>query len=266
MVGENRRVKLARLVEASEATASTRKRSLKIEALAEVFREVELDDAAIAVGLLRGRPRQGKIGVGWATLEGVEAEPTAEPSLTIGELDAALDELAQLSGAGVEKRRRQQLAGLLGVATEAEQEFIRRLLIGELRQGALEGLVTDAVADGADVAHERVRRALMLTGDLGETARIAVAEGDEGLRAVSLQLLRPLKPMLAASSESVEAAIVELGEAFVEWKLDGARIQAHRLGEEVRILHAQPQRRDRSPPRGRRIDQGVDSRRARARW
>lgn len=106
MVGENRRVKLARLVEASEATASTRKRSPKIETLAEVFREVELDDAPITVGLFRGRPRQGKIGVGWATLEGVEAEPTAEPSLTIGELDAALDELAQLSGAGVEKRRR----------------------------------------------------------------------------------------------------------------------------------------------------------------
>ena len=234
-MGDNGSVKLSRLVQASEATASTRRRSAKTEALAAVFGEIDVEEAAIAVGLLRGRPRQGKLGVGWAILQGVEAVAAPVSTLTLADLDAALARLAELSGAGVEERRREQLRTLLSSATAAEQLFIRRLLVGELRQGALEGLVTDAVAAGAGVGTAAVRRALMLTGDLGETARIALAQGEEGLEDVSLRLMRPLKPMLATSAERVEAVIEELGSAFVEWKLDGVRIQVHRRGDDVRI-------------------------------
>ncbi|MGI9658821.1 MAG: ATP-dependent DNA ligase [Gaiellaceae bacterium] len=229
-------MQLATLVEASETTAATRKRTEKIEALASVLRTVDPSEAAIAVGYLRGRPRQGKVGAGWATLKAVNVDPSPKPSLTLVEVDAALGRLSEMSGAGVESRRRDELSALLSRATDSEQRFLRLLLLGELRQGALEGIVTDAVAKGAGVPQTVLRRAAMLTGDLGHTAQIALEKGEGGLRALGLELLRPLKPMLAASAETVEAAIDELGEAFVEWKLDGARIQVHRSGQDVRIF------------------------------
>ena len=228
-------MKLEQLVAASEATAATRKRSLKIETLAAVFAEAGAAEAPIAAGFLCGRPRQGKIGIGWAGVRDVEVEPATSASLTLVEVDERLSELAGLAGAGVEARRRECLGALLARASAAEQRFLRRLLTGELRQGALEGVVTDAVAVAAGAPKAAVRRALMLTGDLGETARIALGEGATALEAVGLRLLRGLKPMLAASAESVEEAIGELGRAFVEWKLDGVRVQAHRHGDEVRI-------------------------------
>ena len=228
-------MELSTLVAASEKTASTSKRTEKIDALAAVFRDVGVDEAAIAAGYLRGRPPQGKIGTGWATLQAVEVAAAERATLTLAEVDAALSELADLSGVGVESRRRDQLASLLSRATDAEQRFLRRLLVGELRQGALEGVVTDAVAKGAGVSRAAARRGAMLTGDLGQTAEIALARGESGLGALGLELLRPLKPMLAASAEGVEAAVEEFGEAFVEWKLDGVRIQVHRRGAEVRI-------------------------------
>ncbi len=228
-------MQLATLVAASEATASTRKRTEKIGSLAGVFRDVDVTEAAIAVGFLRGRPRQGKIGTGWAALRDLDVRPAGEPALTLVEADSTLTALDEMSGQGVEARRRETLEELFARATEAEQLFLRRLLVGELRQGALEGVVTDAVAKGAGVPPALVRRALMLTGDLGETAEIALREGEAGLSSVALRVLRPLKPMLAASAETVEAAIEELGEAFVEWKLDGARIQVHRRADETRV-------------------------------
>ena len=155
--------------------------------------------------------------------------------MTLVDVDTALSELEELSGEGVEARRRDALGALLARATDAEQLFLRRLLVSELRQGALEGIVTNAVAVGAGVSPKLLRRALMLTGDLGETAEIALDAGEQGLSEVGLRLLRPLKPMLAAGADTVEAAIEEFGEAFVEWKLDGARIQVHRRGGDVRI-------------------------------
>ena len=228
-------MKLVTLVEASEATAATSSRTAKIATLAAVFRQVSLADVSVAVGFLRGRPRQGKIGTGWATLQSVDVAAADEPSLTLVDVDTALSELEELSGEGVEARRRDALGALLARATDAEQLFLRRLLVSELRQGALEGIVTNAVAVGAGVSPKLLRRALMLTGDLGETAEIALDAGEQGLSEVGLRLLRPLKPMLAAGADTVEAAIEEFGEAFVEWKLDGARIQVHRRGGDVRI-------------------------------
>jgi DNA ligase-1 len=223
------------LVDASETTAATSKRTEKIQVLAGVFCAVDANEAVIAAGFLRGRPRQGKVGAGWATLQAVDVDAAGQPTLTLAEVDATLGSLAEMSGPGVESRRRDELSSLLARATESEQRFLRRLLVGELRQGALEGIVADAVAKGTGVSQAAVRRAVMLTGDLGHTAQIALTRGEEGLMALGLELLRPLKPMLATSADTVEAAIGELGRAFVEWKLDGARIQVHRRGEEVRV-------------------------------
>jgi DNA ligase-1 len=125
---------------------------------------------------------------------------------------------------------------LLARATVVEAEFIRRLLLGELRQGALEGVVTEAVAKAAGVGSEPVRRAVMLAGNLPKVAVIALTEGEPGLASVGLELLRPLQPMLAGTAADVAEAIAANGLSSVEWKLDGARIQAHRLGDEVRLF------------------------------
>jgi DNA ligase-1 len=127
------------------------------------------------------------------------------------------------------------LDDLFARATEAECDFIRRLLTGELRQGALAGIMVDAVAKAAGVSTELTRRALMLSGDLPATAATALAHGEEGLRAVGLELFRPLLPMLASPAESVADAVAGFELAAVEWKLDGIRIQIHRRGDEVRI-------------------------------
>lgn len=162
--------------------------------------------------------------------------PAAEPSLTVGYLDRALDELAATSGTGSAARRHDLLAGLYGAATTDEQRFLHRLLTGELRQGALEGLMVEAVAAAAEVPAATVRRAFMLSGRLPGTAVTALTGGAEALEVVSLQVGRPIRPMLASPGASLDAALAGLGpEVTVEHKLDGARIQVHRRGDEVRV-------------------------------
>jgi DNA ligase-1 len=173
--------------------------------------------------------------VGWRTAFGVEVEPAATPSLEVLEVDATLSELAVTAGAGSVAARQALLGGLFARATEAEGDFVRTLLTGGLRQGALAGVMTDAVAKAADVPLALVRRAAMLSGDLGRTAALALAEGAEALEAVHLAVLNPIQPMLAASAGDVGEALALTGPASVEWKLDGARIQVHRADGEVRI-------------------------------
>ena len=182
-----------------------------------------------------GPPRQGRIGVGYATLYGVERASAGEPSLTVDDLDRTLTGIKEATGSGSTAKRAELLGELLGRATEQEAGFVRRLLTGELRQGALAGLMADAVARAAEVPADLARRALMLSGDLTRTAQIAMAEGEEGLRAIGFELFRPVLPMLAATAESVADAVASFDRASVEWKLDGIRIQIHRRGEEVRI-------------------------------
>ena len=226
-------VLLADLVAASRRVSATPARSRKVAVLAELLRSLPGDEVTAAVALLSGEPRQGRIGIGWATLSAVAVAPAADPSLTVGDLDRALDALAALEGPGSGSARAQALADLLRRATEAEADFLRRLLLGELRQGALEGVMVDAVARAAGVPPAVVRRAAMLAGDLAEVAALALGGGEEALAAVRLRLLCPLQPMLAASSPDVPAALQETGPASVEWKLDGARIQVHREGDRV---------------------------------
>jgi len=184
--------RLAAVVDASGAVAATRARSIKMGILAELLRSVDPGEVAICVGFLSGAPRQGRVGVGYATVYGIDLPSAGEPSLTVDDLDRAIDEIAADSGSGSAARRRRVLIELLGRATEPEAEFVRRLLTGDLRQGALAGVMADAVASAAGVSAGVARRALMLSGDLTRMAEIAIVGGEEGLRAV--QIARTVAP------------------------------------------------------------------------
>ena len=236
---------LADVVAATEAVAATRARSTKVAVLADLLAGLQGEELPVVVAFLTGAPRQGRIGIGWRTVAAVDAAPADEPSVTVLELDATLDALAALRGPGSQKVRTDRLTALLERATAAEADLLRRLLVGELRHGALEGLVTDATARAFAVPLAAVRRAAMLAGDLARVAVIARDRGEEGLAAVGLTVLRAVQPMLAQTASDVaEALALATGAkegdaprpASVEWKLDGARIQVHRSGDEVRIF------------------------------
>ena len=226
---------LADVVTTSQEVGDTSARSRKVALLAELLERLDPDEVAIAAGMLSGVPRQGRIGVGYSTIHGVESAPAKEPTLTVADLDTAISQIQAAAGSGSGARRRQLLAELLERATEPEAGFIRRLFTGELRQGALAGVMVDAVAKAAGVPAALARRALMLSGDLTRTADIAMSGGEEGLREVGFELFRPIFPMLASTAESVTEAVSSFERASVEWKLDGIRIQIHRRGTEVRI-------------------------------
>ena len=226
---------LADVVAASRDVTDTRSRSRKVAILAELLGRLEPAEVAVAVGILAGVPRQGRVGVGYATIYGIESAPEREPSLTIEELDRAVAGVQASTGPGSAARRREILGDLLARATDPEADFVRRLLTGGLRQGALAGLMADAVAKAAGVPGELVRRALMLSGDLTRTAEIAIANGEQGLREVGFELFRPIFPMLASTAASAAEAVASFERSSVEWKLDGIRIQIHRRGDETRI-------------------------------
>ncbi|WP_108252798.1 ATP-dependent DNA ligase [Planctomonas deserti] len=227
---------LDELVRTAETVASTRSRLAKVEALAQLLRRLEPGDIPPAVGFLIGRPRQGRVGVGWRGISGAMGDPADEPTLTVAEFDRLLDRLAGTSGSGSEAERGRALGELMSRATEREQDFLARVLLGDVRTGALEGVLTDAIAAASDRPGEVVRRAAMLSGDLGETALLALTGSEEDLAGVGLVVGRPVMPMLAATAASPTAALAGTGKASVEYKLDGARIQVHRSGDDVRIF------------------------------
>jgi DNA ligase 1 len=233
-------VLLNAVVETSRAVAATRSRKTKIEALAVTLRACEPDEIATVVNLLTGEPRQGRIGVGWATLsaarKAAEHDEPDEPTVTVAELDGVLDRIEATTGPGSATARKGVLGELFARATSAEADFVVRLLTGELHQGALAGLMADAIACAARVPATLVRRAAMLSGDLGDAAHRALTVGEAALAEIGLEVLRPVQPMLAASAASVAEALAATGRASVEWKLDGARIQVHRAGDEVRAF------------------------------
>jgi DNA ligase-1 len=228
-------VLLERLVQTSSAVSRTAARSQKTALIAELLVELEVDEVRLAVSYLSGELRQGRLGVGYATLFGTAAEPAPEPSLTLRELDQRLDELLACKGAGSTKRRTELIARLFSASTLDEQEFLRRLLVGELRQGALEGVMIDAVARAFHVPVERLRRAVMLNGDLAGVAESARERGEAGLASFGLELFRPLAPMLAQSAANIGEALQTFGAAHLEHKLDGARVQVHKSGERVSV-------------------------------
>ena len=226
----------ADVVATSSVVAATRSRLTKVEALAGLLRAAkEPAEIEAVVAFLAGAPRQGRIGAGWRTLVELKIPPADEPSLTVSQIDDALEAVSLTSGKGSTARRSELLGALFGSATVAEQRFLHHLLTGELRQGALEGVMLDAIASASEVPAAAVRRAFMLSGRLPATAAAAMAGGQEALAGFGLELGRPVRPMLAAPSESLAEALVELGSCAVEYKLDGARIQVHKLGDEVHI-------------------------------
>jgi DNA ligase 1 len=226
---------LADVVAASAAVAATSSRSAKVATLAELLRALEPEEIPICVGFLSGVPRQGRVGIGYAAIRDAQGAPAQTASLTVAEVDQAIGEIEAETGSGSATRRRDLLAALMSRATEAEALFLVGLLTGGLRQGALAGLMADAVAKAAGVRGEIARRALMLSGDLTEMARIAIAEGEPGLRAIGFELFRPILPMLASTGANVTEALEGFARASVEFKLDGIRVQIHRREDEVRI-------------------------------
>ncbi|MGD9750288.1 MAG: ATP-dependent DNA ligase [Acidimicrobiia bacterium] len=221
----------------STTVAATSSKKAKVAHLAELLRRADDDELPVAVALLAGAPRQGRVGVGWALLGAITTDPDIPGGTrTVVELDRLLDELAGLTGEGSSAARSARLADFFATAASDEVDLVRQLLLGGLRQGALEGLVLDALAAATDTTPVAVRRALMLAGDLSAVATVARTGGTAGLDAVGLTVGRPLRPMLAATSADVATAVGELGTASVEWKVDGARVQVHRNGDDVSVF------------------------------
>ncbi len=225
----------ADVVSASTAVAATSSRSAKVAILAELLRALDAEEVPICVGFLSGVPRQGRVGIGYAAIRDAERAAAGAPSLTVADVDQAISDIEAETGSGSAGRRRELLEGLMARATEPEAAFLVGLLTGGLRQGALAGLMADAVAKAAGVRGEIARRALMLSGDLTEMARIAITGGEAGLRAVGFEIFRPILPMLASTGANVTEALDGFERASVEFKLDGIRVQIHRRGDEVRI-------------------------------
>ena len=226
---------LSELVETSSRVAASSSRLTKLREIAACLLLVTPDELPVAIAWLSGETCQGKLGVSHASLRAAQVSPAVEPSLTLTAVDQRLGELAQISGKGAATGRTQALAALLGRATAAEQDFLVRLIVGELRQGALRGLMTEAIAAAADIPSDLVRRAAMSVGGLGEVAQVALREGAKGLSQFSIRLFQPVLPMLSQSAETVAAALASFGTAAVEWKLDGARVQVHKSADDVRV-------------------------------
>jgi len=229
-------VLLSEIAEVSRAVAGTSARLAKIELLAAALREAGPLEVPVAVAYLSGELPQRQIGVDWAALRDGFA-PAQAPTLTLSEVDSGFSAIGAVSGKGSAAARKALVGELFGRATADEQRFLVGLLSGELRQGALEGVMTEAVARAADVPVAEVRRAMMLRGSLGVVAAAALSGGSEALGAFGLEVGRPVRPMLATSAPTIEDALAKIdGPVAVEWKLDGIRIQAHLSGGNVRLF------------------------------
>lgn len=225
------------VVRTSEAVAAVTARGEKIARLADLLARVAPDEVEIVVSLLSGSLRQGRIGLGWALLSEVRDTPPAPaPTLTVADVDSAFESIAGLRGPGSAGERRRRLGDLFGQAISDEQAFLVRLLSSELRQGALEGVLAEAVARAAHIGVASIHRATMIAGSLAPVARAALSGNPAALQAFSMTVLRPIRPMLAEAAEDVGEALARLGPTALEWKIDGARIQVHKAGDEVRIF------------------------------
>jgi len=234
---------LAELVRASQRVGATAARKIKVRELSALLRALAPDEIDTGVHYLSGEIPQGKIGVGFAAVRAAASTPAAESeTLSVAAVDQRLNELAAIRGGGSAARRAAALKELFSRATAAEQQFLLRLLIGELRQGALAGIMIDVIAAAAELPVPEVRRAAMYAKNLGKVAQAAMRGGTAGIAALAafqLELFSPVSPMLAQTAADVGEALREIhSEAAFEWKMDGARIQVHKSGDEVRITRA----------------------------
>ena len=216
------------LVRTSNQVADTSGRLAKIRLLADLLKQAQPAEIETVIAYLSGQVPQ-KVGVGWATLQKARTHVADSARLQVSDVAETLEKIGKAAGKGSAGEKQRLLSELFGRATKEEQDFLFRLLTGELRQGALEGIMIEALAKARELPAADVRRALMLAGDLGK-----VASGDVG--SFKIELFRPIKPMLAKTAESVEEALAELGPAAFEYKLDGIRVQVHKRGSEVRVF------------------------------
>ncbi len=229
---------LSEIVAASLAVSATRSRLAKRAALAQVLTAAEAGDIEIVVAYLAAELRQRKTGLGWASLRALPP-PTVEATLTVADVDAQFEQISAFSGSGSSLKREQAVSHLFARATADEQDFLRRLVFGELRQGALDSAMLDAISTASSVPLPDVRRAVMLRGATGPVARAALTQGVDAVRAFALQIGQPVRPMLASSAPDVRSALDRLGDTqqvVVDTKLDGIRIQVHKQGDAVRIF------------------------------
>jgi DNA ligase-1 len=231
-------VRFADVVATSAAVASVSGRLDKTDRLASLLSRLEPDEIETAVAFLSGSTRQGRIGVGHAAIAAASSSrrPADDASLTLIDVDRVFADVARARGKGSAAERARALGGLFERATAEEQDFLRRLLYGELRQGALEGVLVDALARAAGVSSTRLRRAAMMAGELGPVARAALTGGETALDAFGVRPLSPVQPMLADSEETVGDALTRHGDTALEYKLDGARVQVHKAGDAVQIF------------------------------
>jgi DNA ligase 1 len=229
---------LALLVAASKRVAETASRTAKIRELAACLRDLDDHELELGVLYLAGETRQGRSGIGYASLRAAsEVRPADAATLEIREVDERLEHVATIRGTGATARRNEALRELFARATHDEQHFLMRLIAGELRQGALAGVMIDALAAALDVPVSAMRRAAMYASNLGVLARVGRLERVDGLAKFQLQVMSPVAPMLAQTANDVEEALEACGgEAAFEWKMDGARIQVHKLNELVRVF------------------------------
>ena len=226
----------AELLAASERVAATRSRLAKIDALSDCLRKLEPSEIALGVAYLSGDIPQGKVGVGYASLKDALATPASNASqLTLAQIDESLARLSGVKGEGSSAERTRLLSALFARATAPEQDFLARLLAGELRQGALEAIMLDAIAKAAALAPAKVRAAAMRAGGVSAVAQAALTEGEAGLSRFALAVFQPVQPMLAQTAADVADALGRLGRAGFEWKLDGVRVQAHKSHGEIRV-------------------------------
>jgi DNA ligase-1 len=227
---------LHELVETSQRVGAQASRRAKTQHIAEFLRRLAPDEIEIGVSYLAGSIRQGRSGIGYALIRDARLDQhAAAPSVTLAEVDRTLDKVAQASGPGSIKERVRLMSELFARATATEADFMARLILGELRQGALEGQMIDAVAAAAGVPVDRVRRAAMVAGGIAAVAASAIVDGESGLDRYKIAPFQPLAPMLAQPADDIEDAMGRLGTAALEWKLDGARVQAHKEGDDVRL-------------------------------
>jgi len=223
-------VLLNALVTTSNEVAATSGRLAKITLLADLLRQASADEIELAIAYLSGTIRQSKVGVGWATVQKAKSHAGSSARLQLRDVDDTLEKISRTTGKGSAGEKQRLLGDLFSKATAEEQDFLFRLLTGELRQGALEGIMVEALASARELPASEVRRAVMLAGGLGAVAKAEISS-------FKIELFRPIKPMLAKTATDVEDALAELGEgpASFEYKLDGIRIQVHKRGDEVRI-------------------------------
>ena len=227
---------LARLVEVSAAVAATGSRLAKRDLIASLLQEAEGDEVDIAASYLSGTLRQRRTGLGWRGL--AEApEPASAPSVSLTEVDDTLERIGSLSGTGSANARRSAVDDLFGRLTSPEQDYLRNLVTGNVRQGALDSVMLDAIAQAAEIPVKAVRRAAMFSAPTGPIATAALTGGAEALEEFSMLVGRPVRPMLAGTAPDVAAGVDKVGgQLAVDTKLDGIRIQVHKHGDEVSVF------------------------------